>query len=69
MPQIKININDVNCNIPYNEIEVKSYARVFQEGKAIPSPVIDNKNKVIAFSSSFYALKDMKIPEIFVVKD
>jgi hypothetical protein len=70
MKEMKINLDKFRCSrFRYNFLEVKELKRQFLKKKPIPLPIVNDSNKVIAFYSSYFVLKELKITPIVVAKN
>lgn len=60
MDLIDLPFNKVKCNPQrYNQIEVKFWKKQFLSKNPIPSPWIDENNKITAFHNCYFTLKEL----------
>lgn len=66
MNNLKIDLNKLKCSFKPNPIEIKLLKGQYLKRKPIPLPWINKNNEVIAFASSYFALKELEVSPIYV---
>ena len=61
-------IQEIRCDASkYNKAEVEFWKKAFLSKTPILSPHIDNKKEVVSFHNCYFALKELQIPQIYVL--